>query len=162
MHPSVQQWVSEKVDQLGLAEKSVLECGSHDYNGTVRQWFRGAYVGIDMVDGPGVDIVASAADLPFPDGTFEVVVTTEMLEHDPSFWLSLPEMARVLGAGGWLLLTTRGIGFPYHEFPGDYWRFTQDSIDLLFNLAGLKTVELTDDPYPNHPGVFGLAWKERP
>ena len=160
MHPSVMDWVDEKVQQYGLRKTKTLEVGSRDYNGTVRRLFANNYTGVDMEDGPGVDIVARADTLPFRDESFETVVTTEMLEHDPYFWVSLPEMARVLKPGGYLLLTTRGIGFPYHEFPGDYWRFTGEAIRHLFGHANLETVEITDDPYPDHPGVFGLARKE--
>lgn len=159
MHPSVLAWVDRTASAYRLTKDSVLECGSRNYNGSVRGLFHGPYVGLDMQPGPDVDVVASAAAIPFPDAHFDTVVSTEMLEHDPAFWLSLPEMARVLRRGGRLLLTTRGIGFPYHEYPGDYWRFTEDSIKLLFDLAGLETVSLEPDPYPDHPGVFGHARK---
>lgn len=159
MHPSVNEYVGMRVKQHGLRELSVLECGSRNYNGTVRGHFSGPYVGIDIQEGPMVDLVASAADLPFPPDHFDVVVTAEMLEHDPSFWLSIPEMARVLKPGGHLILTTRGIGFPYHEYPGDYWRFTQDSIRLLVDTAGLVILDVQDDWYPGHSGVFAHAQK---
>lgn len=112
-----------------------------------------------MEDGPDVDIVAYAADLPFQDEEFDTVISTEMLEHDPCFWLSIREMARVLKSGGYMLLTTRGIGFPLHAYPDDYWRFTPSSFNLLFGISGLEIVEIVEDWYPGHPGVFGIARK---
>lgn len=157
MHPSVLDFVSEKVSELGLADLKTLECGSKNYNGSARQFFSGPYVGIDMLPGDGVDKVASANELPFPAQSFQVVVCTEMLEHDPAFWKSIPEMLRVLKPNGHLLLTTRGIGFPYHEYPGDYWRFTPDSMHLL--LEDWEDVEVREDPYPGHPGVLCYARK---
>lgn len=159
MHPSVISWTHQQVKHWNLAELKTLECGSRNYNGSVRPLFKGEYVGIDMEPGPDVDIVALASNLPFPDEEFETVVSTEMLEHDPAFWDSFPEMARVLKPGGHMLVTTRGIGFPYHEYPGDYWRFTEDSITLLFERSGLKVVKVEPDWYPGHPGVFGIARK---
>lgn len=159
MHPSVLSWTHMQVKHWNLAELKTLECGSRNYNGTVRPFFTGEYVGVDMLDGPDVDMVAMASDLPFPDEDFETVISTEMLEHDPTFWLSIPEMARVLKPGGHMLITTRGIGFPYHEYPGDYWRFTEDSITLLFETNGLEVVRVEPDWYPGHPGVFGIAKK---
>lgn len=160
MHPSVMEWVADKISEHQLTEKTVLECGSRNVNGSVRPLFKASYyVGVDMEDGRDVDYVCRADSLGFDDGFFDVVVSTEMLEHDPYFWLSLPEMARVLKPGGVLLLTTRGIGFPYHEHPSDYWRFTLDALEHLFDMAGLTTLEVVEDPLYGHPGVFGLAVK---
>ena len=90
--------------------------------------------------------------LDFPDDSFDTVVSTEMLEHDSAFWLSLAEMGRVLRPGGSLLLTTRGNGFPRHSHPHDYWRFMDDSVGLLLGLAGCKKVCALPDP--RRPGVF--------
>jgi SAM-dependent methyltransferase len=159
MHPSVMDWVREKVEQLDLAELPTLEVGSRNYNGSVRPLFFGRYVGIDMEPGRDVDSVQRADKLAFPTSSWDTIVTTEMLEHDPYFWLSMREMARVLKPGGYLLLTTRGLGFPLHEYPSDLWRFTEDAIRHLFDYAGLTAVEVVPDPYPDHPGVFGLAQK---
>lgn len=150
-------WVTDQVTAHDLAGKHTLELGSRNINGSVRPLFTGHYLGVDMVAGPLVDMVARADDLPIADESFDVVVSTEMLEHDPYFWKSLEEMTRVLTDGGWLLLTTRGIGFPFHEYPGDYWRFTEDAIHHLFTDNGLETVEVVPDP--EQSGVFGLARK---
>jgi SAM-dependent methyltransferase len=158
MHPSVYDWVAAKVAEHNLTAADTLEVGSYNVNGSVRDLFTGPYIGVDMRPGPGVDHVATADRLPFDDDMFEVVVSTEMLEHDPTFWLSIPEMARVLRPGGHLLLTARGNGFPPHEYPSDYWRFEPEAFRLLFALAGLATLEVTAD-YPANPGVFGLATK---
>lgn len=161
MHPSVALWTQAKVEQHALGG-AVLEVGSYDVNGSVRAFFAGCdYIGVDMREGPGVDRVAEASALPFDAGTFDVVVSTEMLEHDAAFWLSLPEMARVLKPGGHLLLTARSTGFPIHDFPSDYWRFSPEAIGVLFALAGLTTVEIVPDPDPQSPGVFGLATKPK-
>lgn len=157
MHASVMAWLDSQVAAHDLAGRSTLEVGSYNVNGSPRRLFSGCYIGVDMRAGPGVDKVASAADLPFADASFEVVVCAEMLEHDPAPWRSLPEMARVMQPGGWLLLTCRGIGFPLHDFPSDFWRFTGDGVRLLLGTAGLNAVEVRDDPDPQSPGVFAVA-----
>lgn len=151
-------WVGEKIREHGLQQKNVLEVGSRNVNGSVRELFRGPYTGLDMQPGNGVDVVARADKLPFEDESFEVVACTEMLEHDPYPWLSVPEMARVLVPGGILLLTCRGVGFHDDPNPQDFWRFTRDSINHLFFLAKLQVGEISPDPM--HEGVFGLARKE--
>lgn len=159
MHESVLRWMTMKVDILGLAQKSILEVGSYNVNGTVRPLFSGPYVGLDMTAGPGVDVVGVAKALPFQDAEFEVVVSTEMLEHDATFWLSLAEMGRVLKEGGELFLTFRGMrlngmGFHYHgdtHFK-DVYRFLPDSVPTLMQLAGCEVVEFSEDPQV--PGLF--------
>ena len=99
-----------------------------------------------MRPGPGVDRVMTADRLLFENEYFDTVVCTEMLEHDPAFWRSLPEMGRVLKPGGSLLLTTRGNGFPEHGYPDDYWRFMPQSGRVLCQMAGLECVESIVDP----------------
>jgi SAM-dependent methyltransferase len=155
MHESVMSWVSSVVDRYQLVGLATLEVGSKDENGTVRPLFTGPYVGVDMRPGPGVDLVANAHRLPFPDRSFDTVVSTEMLEHDEAFPVSLAEMGRVLKLGGLLVLTMRGNGFPHHAFPHDYWRFMPDSARVLALLAGCDLVDSTTDP--QDPGLFVLG-----
>lgn len=161
MHGSVLTWVRRKVREHGLAGRTV-EVGSYDVNGSVRSLFPDAYVGVDMRPGPGVDVVALGSALPFVDGWARVVVSTEMLEHDPTPWLSVAEMARVLDAGGHLLLTGRGYDergcFPLHDYPQDLYRFSVGGVDALLRWAGLRPLEVSADP--EAPGVFALAVKE--
>lgn len=152
-------WVGKKVSEHNLSEKSVLEVGSRNVNGSVRKFFSGPYVGLDMEEGDGVDLVNSSAKIPFSKGKFDVVVSTEVVEHDPTFWLSMQEVGRVMRKGGWLLLTTRGIGFQYHAYPMDYWRFTHDGMRELLQIAGLDEVELTEDPLEGHPGWLMVGRK---
>lgn len=63
---------------------SVLEFGSRNINGTVRTLVPGAvrYVGVDIADGDGVDIVHDAGTVAVK-GKFDVVVCAEVFEHAP-------------------------------------------------------------------------------
>lgn len=151
------RFVEDCVDAHDLSRRSTLEVGSRNINGSPRGLFSGAYLGVDMLPGDGVDLVARADHLPFPEGAFGCVVSTEMLEHDPYPWLSIKEMARVLAPGGYLILTARGIGFPLHAYPDDYWRFTQSGFRKLLEIASLVEVRVEDDP--EAPGVLCLARK---
>ena len=117
---------------------TVLDVGCMDVNGSVRPLFSN-YLGVDMREGNGVDIVASAAHLPFVNDVFDNVLCLEMLEHDATFWLSVPEMIRVLKPGGVLVLTSPGINFPHHDYPSDYWRFTPEALASLCD--GLDDVQ---------------------
>lgn len=141
------------VKKLNLKDK-ILDVGSLDVNGSVKDLFND-YTGVDMRQGKNVDVQAKANSLPFKDDLFDNVLCLEMLEHDDCFWESIPEMVRVLKPGGMFAITTRGINFPKHGYPHDYWRFTLDSMRLL--LKDLKNVYANDNT--GEHGVFGHGCK---
>ena len=94
--------------------KTVLDCGSLDINGNNRYLFTNCnYTGIDICKGPNVDIVTSVSHF-HPPHPFDVVISTEMLEHDRHLSLSLPAMFDLLRPGGLLLLTAAGIDRKEH------------------------------------------------
>ncbi len=92
----------------------VLDCGSHDINGTTRFLFeKGLYIGIDIYPGCNVDITISTKDLCMPNA-FDVVISTEMLEHDKDWAESILAMLLNLRPGGLLLITAAGEGRAEH------------------------------------------------
>lgn len=144
----------------------VLEVGSYNENGSVRPLFDGcaSYIGVDTRDGLGVDKVIEARDpYPFEPRQFDLVVSTEMLEHALDPWHAIDQMARVLRSGGILILTCRGFdergSYPMHgeKEHGDYWRFSVAGLSELVLGAGLDIKEATPDP--SEPGVFLVAVK---
>jgi SAM-dependent methyltransferase len=161
MHESVLAWLAAGVAREALAEAVTLEIGAYDVNGSARDFFRGPYVGLDMRAGPGVDVLGLGGALPFATGAFDVVVCTEVLEHDRRPWRTIAEAARVLRSGGTLLCSARGYDergcFPVHEYPGDLWRFSLEGARVLADDAGLGILELSADP--QCCGFFLLARK---
>jgi 2-polyprenyl-6-hydroxyphenyl methylase/3-demethylubiquinone-9 3-methyltransferase len=51
-------------------------------------------------------VVADACRLAFRDKSFDLVISSEMIEHTPEPWRAVRELSRVLRAGGLLILTT--------------------------------------------------------
>jgi SAM-dependent methyltransferase len=73
----------------------------------------------------------SMLSLPYPDGSFDYVVSDQVLEHvagDPQ--RAIDETFRVLRAGGLAIHATCFMN-PIHEAPGDFWRFTPGALRLL-------------------------------
>jgi SAM-dependent methyltransferase len=166
MHASVMEWLRQVHDELGDASSwKILEVGSYDENGSPREVFAevGSYWGIDMREGRGVDEVMHAYKLGWTEEVFDLVICTEMLEHDRTPWISVQEMGRVLKRGGHLLLTARGFdaytGYPEHPCPEDYWRFNRSSFAVLLDYAGLVPSEILMDSGKEAPGVFAHAVK---
>lgn len=164
-------WVELMVDQFGLRDApQVLDVGSLNVNGSTRGLFAGVVTGIDIRPGPEVDVIVAAADLrTHACGTFAVVTCTEMLEHDPTPWLTIEGAAHVLRPGGMLLLTARGVSsahcpitdrphaFGAHGEPDDWWRYMPGTLGMLCRLNGLEPVDEREDPQA--PGWFCAAVK---
>jgi SAM-dependent methyltransferase len=74
-----------------------------------------------------IDYVCDASAIPVPDGSFDAVVCTEVLEHHSEPIRVVKEIARILTKGGRLILTAPlGAGIhlePYHFYSGytPYW-----------------------------------------
>jgi len=57
-------------------------------------------IGVDRFN-PSADVQADLTDLPFPDGRFDVVLSSHVLEHIRDDGAAISELARVLRPGGW-------------------------------------------------------------
>jgi SAM-dependent methyltransferase len=138
-------------------QADVLEVGAMNVNGSVRdlvQRYRPeTYVGVDLDAGPGVDRVVSASGLVvvFGPDSFDVVLSTEMLEHCEDWQAAIANMVAVLRPAGVMVLTTRSRGFGWHH-PPDHWRYTKQTFGDIAERIGLEVVWLCDDP--EYPGVF--------
>ena len=86
------------------------------------------YINVDLFGLPGVDVIANAERLPFSSDLFQRVECDAVLEHVRRPRAVMQEVARVLAPGG-LAHVVVPFCHPYHEYPGDFRRFT---------LAGLK------------------------
>lgn len=118
----------------------VLELGSYYENGSVRDLFPQPYIGLDMRDGPGVDVVADVLTHEFQEGSFNTIVSTETLEHVTEPWTAIMRMARWLAPGGRMLISVP-FSFPFHPYPQDYWRMTDTGLRYLMEKAGLTVLE---------------------
>jgi len=114
---------------LPTVEALVLDVGSLDVNGSLRSVAPSTvdYVGVDMVAGPGVDVVLGDPHvLPFSDQKFDAVVATSCFEHDTMFWVTFLEMVRVTRPGGYIYVNSPSNGW-FHQHPRDNWRFYPDA-----------------------------------
>ena len=155
----------------------VLDAGAGEAR--YRRYFAGRrYVAVDLAIGDpdwdytGLDVLADLTRLPFPDGAFDLVLTTQTLEHLPEPAAFLAEAARVLRPGGRLCLTAPQCQ-KLHQEPHDYYRYTTHGLAYLIRKSGLKVVSITpqggylaflaDAIRPLHRKLFGkeraLAWR---
>ena len=99
----------------------------------------GRRVALDVVPGPGLDLIADGHALPLADKTAAAILLMEVLEHVPDPPRLLRECARVLAPGGHLCLTAPQYHIT-HNHPGDYFRYTRQGLEALCAEAGLRVV----------------------
>jgi SAM-dependent methyltransferase len=117
-----------------------LGCGNTPY----KTWFKSKVEKYVAVDHPPLSeeaqVGCSAEHLPFQDACFDTVFSTQVLEHVPRPWLAAVEIARVLKAGGILILSCPQY-WVLHEIPHDYFRFTPYGLRVLFPEADWEWIE---------------------
>jgi SAM-dependent methyltransferase len=153
--------VAAALPEAVVRGKRLLEVGSFDVNGTIRPGLEALgpaqYVGIDMRQGPGVDIVCDAAEIDrrFGADAFDVVVSTELLEHAREWKKIIHNFKYILKPGGLLVVTTRSYGVDFHRHPYDFWRYEKDDFERIFSDMDVEDLQLD----PTDPGIFIKARK---
>ncbi len=107
----------------------IVEIGACDVNGSIRSFAdpQARYIGIDILPGPGVDLVVGAdVPLPIQNKSADIVVATSVLEHDTLFWATFLDLLRITKDGGIVYINAPSNGW-YHRYPNDNWRFFPDA-----------------------------------
>ncbi|MGZ6210631.1 MAG: class I SAM-dependent methyltransferase [Syntrophales bacterium] len=103
------------------------------------------YMAIDFAKGDPkwnykrLSMLGDLLSLPLKNGSVDVIICTQTLEHvnDPD--ILLKELYRALKSGGRLYLTAP-LGWPIHQAPYDFFRFTHYGLEHLLKKFGF-TVE---------------------
>jgi hypothetical protein len=131
--------------QAHLLGDDVLEIGSRMTNENAwwivnRDLAQCSWIGCDMQEGHGVDVVADIHNPPAEwHGKFTGILCSEVLEHVARPWVALPKIKEMMQPGGWLVVTTL-TSFPIHGFPDDYYRYTTSGLRLLLEDAGFRNI----------------------
>ncbi len=148
-------------------DKRVLEIGSLDINGSVRQFFSNCtYIGVDLGEGKGVDLVSKGEDLIFPKDSFDVSISCECFEHNPEWVKTFDNMVRM--TDGLVIMTCATTGRPEHgtsrtsradaPFCGDYYRnLTGHDIKSSCNLSKFVEYGFSTNDSPADLYFWGIT-----
>jgi SAM-dependent methyltransferase len=130
-------WLRAEAERAAadLGRYRVLDvgCGYRPYEALFSPHAAG-YVGVDL-DNPAADLQGTAESLPVEDGSFEIVLCNQVLEHANDPAAAVRELRRVLAPGGRVLASTHGTAV-YHPAPNDFWRWTHTGLEQLFTRNG--------------------------
>ena len=73
-----------------------------------------------------------------PDDSFDVVFSMDVFEHVREPWEAAQECIRITRPGGLLIHRTL-FAYRYHPGPVDYWRFSAQGLEYLFQRTGRTT-----------------------
>lgn len=128
------RWLAEEArrahEELGPYRVLDVGCGAKPYQPLFAP-FAESYVGVDPVENPRAELRGSVEDLPVEDGSFDVVLCNQVLEHCDDPARAVAELRRATAPGGRVLATTHGV-MVYHPSPTDYWRWTHAGLEKLF------------------------------
>ena len=126
-------------ETYGIKGGLVVDIGGKNLNGSLRSFFEDIgmrFICVDMESHPSIDILVNPGEnLPFEDGSVDLIVSTSCFEHDPCFWLTFKEMTRIVKQTGYIYVNAPTSG-PYHCCPGDNWRFYSDAGQALAFWSG--------------------------
>ena len=111
------------------------------------------HIGCDVVQSSDnrVDFICPATKLPFDDGSFDTVLSTQVIEHVADHRAMLSEAYRVLRGNGVLILSGP-MYWPLHEEPYDFFRFTEHGFRFLLDGIGFVQIEIA-----NNGGRYALC-----
>ena len=128
-HKEQADWVNLSLEkyfhECNRSEVKVLDIGSLDINGNNRTLVLNAancqqikkkvyYTGIDITAGNNVDIVGNFNDILDKLETYDLIISTEALEHDRRCLETLNNATKLLKDGGTMIITAAGFGRAEH------------------------------------------------
>lgn len=99
------------------------------------------YTGADVGDNPDAEIKLSAGELlPLENGSYDAVISSQVLEHVEEYDKYMNECNRVLKQDGLLFLSTHGT-WQFHAAPYDFNRWTHLGLKSLFAKHGFEVID---------------------
>lgn len=153
-HPNLFEEFREEVNR---GQGKVLELGSRQVvksGQSKRSLFPNCtFIGFDYYPDANTDVVGDAHELSkFFGAEFDAVLSLAVFEHLAMPWVVAAEISKVLKIGGLTFHSTH-FAFPLHERPWDFWRYTDQSLRVLFSPPlGFEIIRTAfDTPARLHP-----------
>ena len=127
--------------------KRILDIAPQIHEGAGHYFKKATVETLDIDPKSGADYIAdiTKTNSQLMDGTFDIVVCTEVLEHTLDPFSAVDEIFRLLKPHG-ILLVTVPFNFRIHGPLPDCWRFTEHGIRELLKMFRIKSLEARETP----------------
>ena len=124
------------------SDLNILEIGSYEVNGSIRNFFeKSKYLGIDLVNGPGVDLVMSGENITELNKRFDVIISSECFEHAIGWKNIFKAMIECVKDDGYVIMTCASKGRIEHGTK------RSDFYDTVVHKYDVKSSPGTNDEY---------------
>jgi predicted SAM-dependent methyltransferase len=132
-HGSCISFLSRSINLAEIQNRRILEIGSLD----------DTQIGTDIFKGRNVDVVCGVSSIveKFGKESFDIVISTEVLEHVKEWKAAINNIKNVLKCNGIAIITTRSKGYNYHPTPEDHWRYEIQDIKEIFSDCQILKIE---------------------
>lgn len=145
MHVEAYDWVQQFATTKTL---NAIEFGAKDINGSIQPLFPNAtWTGVDIAEGPRVDVVADASTYEHPEPV-DLIVCCEVFEHTPVWPEIIKNAYTLLASSGEAIFTCAGRGRPPHSAidglavrPDEYYKNVDEKeLERVMVDAGFKDI----------------------
>ncbi len=122
-----------------------VDVGSGETLASYHRFFQKNQVQVECLDlskpKNGQQINLESDSLPYLTGSVDTVLAMNVLEHIFKYEWLVSELYRITKAEGQVFAAVPFL-VAYHPDPHDYWRFTEETLGLVFKKAGFREVEI--------------------
>lgn len=138
MQRNLKKFLDEKTKYI-IVDIGAMNIGK---GGTYRSFIKKEwkYIGIDVVNGPSVDIVVEPFSYPFKSSSVDVIISGQCFEHSTNPFKLMKELARICKPKGYLFMVAPFI-WAEHRHPIDCFRFLPDGWKALFDENNIECID---------------------
>jgi len=133
----------------------VLDLGSGEAIASYHRFFGKESARIASLDGRHQHINFEKDALPYTEGSMDTVLAFNIFEHVYRYTFLLGEIRRILKEGGQVVGAVPFL-VGYHADPRDYFRYTNEALECIFEEAGFTDIRVTHIGY----GPFSAGYAQ--
>jgi SAM-dependent methyltransferase len=141
MHPNSEKLFERYARKYFLPGVRVLEIGPDKFPSTYCKLAKTfSWATLDIYPNENLTYCAKEEySYPISDGSYDIVLAGQVLEHVRKPWIWIKELARVCQIGGYVIIINP-VSWKYHEAPVDCWRVYPEGMKALYEEAGLSVI----------------------
>ncbi len=163
MHDSSKRIMGNFLQTLPKQKIKIIDIGSYSVCGSYKDLMNSEweYIGLDMINGPNVDIVPK--DIydwkEIEEESFDVVISGQAFEHIPYPWKTIEQINKIVKKGGLICIIAPSSGRE-HKYPIDCYRYYPDGFRALAQWVNWNVLECYAERDINKYPLMNKQWQD--